>query len=473
MAVFFIVSIVTYRYFDINERGLLSIFWATFFFIELFIIEFGVTVQAKIPDQIIRKAKFETQNTIFSSYIIRALSAFIIGFFIFIFSEKLALIIAPSSIDYLRLDFVLKAASLFFICNVLFGPIDHSILIGFQKYEKMKLFYNMKIAPLLISALLTLALKETPEFMILSYMIIRLVLQFWIGWSSYFLLKKSNDFSLIGIKINFTYIIYICKHGFPIWISSLLAASLPHIAILILAQTSNLESIAQYSLAMSLFMAGIAFLSMLDGWLVPKLSEQKSYSKIDIYNYLDTYFKMYFYASSLFAILLILLSQVGVKIIAGSGYEESVILLIVLCCFMNFRTLTIFRNVIVVFSSTNIIPIYVVCKFIIEIIIMLLAVPKFGFYGILIAQFISFLFIGQLWVSRTLSSVFNIKKISKLFFSKYFYMCSLSSLLISVLLYLFVSGYSLLFYSLSILFLVSCIILIFKNKENFKKILAI
>ena len=65
MSVFFIVSLITFRYFEIDERGLLSIFWATFFIIELLIMEFGVTAQAKIPDQIIKKRKYKSSTNNF------------------------------------------------------------------------------------------------------------------------------------------------------------------------------------------------------------------------------------------------------------------------------------------------------------------------------------------------------------------------------------------------------------------------
>ena len=177
MSVFFIVSLITFRYFEIDERGLLSIFWATFFIIELLIMEFGVTAQAKIPDQIIKKENTKVQQTILSIYIVRSLSALLIGIFVYIFSEQISIIVTPENIDPKRLESILNTMSLFFSLNFLFGPVDHTTLIAFKRYEKMRLFLNMKIVPILFSALITLALKESPEFMILIYILIRFIIQ--------------------------------------------------------------------------------------------------------------------------------------------------------------------------------------------------------------------------------------------------------------------------------------------------------
>ena len=107
--------------------------------------------------------------------------------------------------------------------------------------------------------------------------------------------------------------------------------------------------------------------------------------------------------------------------------ENSVLILIALCCFINLRTLSIFRNIIVVLRSTNIIPVYVFIKFIIEIFIMVIMVPKYDFYGILIAQFISFLVVGQLWI-KNFFSVFNKKNNSILFYNKYLNITLITSL---------------------------------------------
>ena len=108
MAVFFIVSLITYRYFEIEERGLLSLFWATFFIIELLIIDFGVSALAKIPNELANKQITKISNIILSAYFVRATSAFILGILILIFSESLSLAITPENIDHLRLAFVLK-----------------------------------------------------------------------------------------------------------------------------------------------------------------------------------------------------------------------------------------------------------------------------------------------------------------------------------------------------------------------------
>lgn len=473
MAIFFIVSLITYRYFNMDERGMLSIYWATFFIFELFILDLGTTIMSKVPTHIKKKEKQNIENIIFSTYLVRSLSGVILGAFLFGFSDQISSLIMPENADHIGMIFVLKSAAVFFLLNTFLGPVDHSVLIAFQKYEMMRTFYNIKIVPMFISAITTLLIKESPEFMFFTYLILRLVMQSSMGWYAYYYLNKNNNFSLLQIKFNLSSITLVCKHGLPIWFGALISVSTPHLAIFILGQNSGLNSVAQFSLAMSLFMAAIAFLQMLDGWLVPKLSEQKDSSMDDIYSYTNRYYKLYFYLSLVFAILIILFAEFGVKVISGSGYEESALLLIVLCCFLSFRTLTIFRNIIVVFGSTNIITIFIFFKFLLEITLMLLTVPKFGAYGILISQFVSIVFIGQLYIYKTLSSFFIIQKISKLFFNKYVYMCSLSSVLTSMLLYLFVSGYSLLFYSLSILFLILCIILIFTNKEDFKKILAI
>lgn len=472
MGVFFIVSLVTYRYFEINERGLLSIFWATFFILELFIIEFGATTQAKIPDLISKKENAKIQNIILSVFFIRSFSAILIGIFIFVFSTQLAMIITPEDIEYIRVDFILKASAIFYVLNILFGPIDHSILIGFKKYKKMRLFYNIKIVPLLVSALLTLSLQKSPEFLLLSYIFIRLLLQIIMGWHSYNHLKKEGDFKFIR-ETNFDkdIAIDIAKHGLPIWISSLLAASTPHIAILILGQNSSLDIVAQYSLAMSLFMAAIAFLAMLDGWLVPKLSEIKSKKIQHVFKYVNEYYDFYFYISSIFGVLIMIFSDLGVKIIAGSGYENSAILLVAFCCFINFRTLSIFRNVIVVFKSTTVIPIYVFYKFLIEITIMAILVPQLSYYGILLAQFIAYLLVGQLWIARVFYSVFNKKSIKIFFYNRYFKVCLLTSFLSCISLYLFVTK-SFLFYIYCAVYLSILTSLVIKHFHQFKKILS-
>lgn len=472
MSVFFIVSLITFRYFEINERGLLSIFWATFFVIELFIFELGATIQAKIPNHLVRKQILDVQNIIISAYFIRSLSACIVGFLVFIFSEQISLTLTPENVDHLRLDFVLKAASIFFALNIFFGPVDHSTLIAFQKYEKMRLFYNVKIAPLLVSAFLTLALKKSPEFMIFSYIIIRFIFQTWVGWYSYFYLIKSKSISFKKIYLDFNALNNVFKHGAPLWISTLLAASTPHIAILILGEYSNLESVAQFSLAMSLFMAAIAFTDMLDGWLVPKLSERKSNDLSNTYDYINNFYNLYFYTSTFICILVIIFSDLAVKIISGDGYENSVSLLIGLCCFMNFRTLMIFRHVIVVFKSTKILPIFVAYKFIVEVISMILLIPLLGFYGILVAQLLSYLVIGQLFIIRVLSKIFNKRNIMKLFFNKYLYMSSISSFFMSILLYLSLVGSSI-FYVLSVVYMISILFLIIQKKQSFKKILSL
>lgn len=471
MSVFFIVSLITYRYFEINERGILSIFWATFFIIELFIIEFGSTTQAKIPDYVVKNDNLKIQNLILSTYFIRSISAFFIGLIILLFVDNISLIITPEGVDYLRTIFVLKVISVFFILNILFGPIDHSILIGFKKYKKMKLFYNIKVIPLLISAFFTLGFRQSPEFMILVYIFVRLILQIWMGWHSFFYLKKEKSIKFIKNNLDIKSFINASKHGLPIWVSSLMAASIPHMSILILGQYSTLENIAQYSLAISLFMAAIAFLGMFDGWLVPKLSEIKSQNAANMLDYINDYYRLYFYASTLFGICIIIFSNLAVRIIAGDGYENSVLILIALCCFINLRTLSIFRNIIVVLRSTNIIPVYVFIKFIIEIFIMVIMVPKYDFYGILIAQFISFLVVGQLWIRKVFFSVFNKKNNSILFYNKYLNITLITSLFFYIIFYLYFVNV-LLFYLLLFIYLAIVLWLFTRNLDVFRKTLS-
>ena len=76
--------------------------------------------------------------------------------------------------------------------------------------------------------------------------------------------------------------------------------------------------------------------------------------------YLNDFYNLYFYISTLFSILIIIFSELGVMIISGNGYADSITILIALSCFMNFRTLLIFRNVINVFNSTNTTLTYVI-----------------------------------------------------------------------------------------------------------------
>jgi O-antigen/teichoic acid export membrane protein len=472
MSVFFIVSLITFRYFEIEERGLLSIFWAAFFIIELFTFQFGVTIQAKIPAQIIKKDVSRIQNTIFSAYLLRSFSGLIIGLLVFIFSEQLALILTPENIDHLRLKSVLNGTSLFLGLNIILGPIDHSVLIAFQKYQKMRLFLAFKIVPTLLSALLTLALKESPEFMILSYMFIRLTIQTYIGWHIYFHLVKDKSILFKKFSLDLISIKSVTKHALPLWISTLLAASIPHISIFMLGTNSNVESVAKFSLAMSLFMAGIAFVEMIDGWLVPKLSEKKLKNKLVVYSYLNDYYNLYFYTSTFFSILIIIFSELMVKIIAGDEYESSATLLIALCCFMNLRTLLTFRTVIYVFMETTIALKYVIYKFIIEIIFMFILIPIIGVYGILIAMLLSHFIIGQLFVIKVMNYIFNIKDFFNLFFNKFFYMSFISSMLISILLYLQASS-SVLFYPVSIIYMVFILFLINKKKGDFQEILSL
>jgi hypothetical protein len=139
---------------------------------------------------------------------------------------------------------------------------------------------------------------------------------------------------------------------------------------------------------------------------------------------------------------------------------------------MNFRTLMIFRHVIVVFKSTKILPIFVAYKFIVEVISMILLIPLLGFYGILVAQLLSYLVIGQLFIIRVLSKIFNKRNIMKLFFNKYLYMSSISSFFMSILLYLSLVGSSI-FYVLSVVYMISILFLIIQKKQSFKKILSL
>ena len=88
--------------------------------------------------------------------------------------------------------------------------------------------------------------------MILVYIFVRLILQIWMGWHSFFYLKKEKSIKFIKNNLDIKSFINASKHGLPIWVSSLMAASIPHMSILILGQYSTLENIvAQYSLAMS------------------------------------------------------------------------------------------------------------------------------------------------------------------------------------------------------------------------------
>ena len=253
-------------------------------------------------------------------------------------------------------------------------------------------------------------------------------------------------------------------HGIPLWISTLLAASLPHISILMLGENTNLESVAKFSLAMSIFMAAIAFVDMVDGWLIPKLSERKSKETKIIHMYLNDFYNLYFYISTLFSILIIIFSELGVMIISGNGYADSITILIALSCFMNFRTLLIFRNVINVFNSTNTTLTYVIFKFVIEILSMLILIPIIGYYGILIAQLIAYFIIGQLFIVSSLSKVLKEKKnLVKLFFNRYLSMALISSIIIGVLLPLhFMDNYF--FYFLAVFYIFCTLTLIFKKK---------
>ena len=471
MSVFFIVSLITFRYFEIDERGLLSIFWATFFIIELLIMEFGVTAQAKIPDQIIKKENTKVQQTILSIYLVRSLSALLIGIFVYVFSEQISIIVTPENIDPKRLESILNIMSLFFSLNFLFGPVDHTTLIAFKRYEKMRLFLNMKIVPILFSALITLVLKESPEFMILIYIFIRFIIQSIVGWHSYFFLTTNKDIAFDRIFINVDELKSVSMHGIPLWISTLLAASLPHISILMLGENTSLESVAKFSLAMSIFMAAIAFVDMVDGWLIPKLSERKSKETKIIHMYINDFYNLYFYISTLFSILIIIFSELGVMIISGNGYADSITILIALSCFMNFRTLLIFRNVINVFNSTNTTLTYVIFKFVIEIISMLILIPIIGYYGILIAQLIAYFIIGQLFIVSSLSKVLKEKNLVKLFFNRYLSMALISSIIIGVLLPLhFMDNYF--FYFLAVFYIFCTLTLIFKKKDVFMKILS-
>ena len=69
-------------------------------------MEFGVTAQAKIPDQIIKKENTKVQQTILSIYLVRSLSALLIGIFVYVFSEQISIIVTPENIDPKRLEYL-------------------------------------------------------------------------------------------------------------------------------------------------------------------------------------------------------------------------------------------------------------------------------------------------------------------------------------------------------------------------------
>ena len=82
-----------------------------------------------------------------------------------------------------------------------------------------------------------------------------------------FFLTTNKDIAFDRIFINVDELKSVSMHGIPLWISTLLAASLPHID-LNARRKYQFESVAKFSLAMSIFMAAIAFVDMVDGWLI-------------------------------------------------------------------------------------------------------------------------------------------------------------------------------------------------------------
>ena len=473
MAIFFIISLITYRYFSVEDRGLLSVFWATFFLIELFIIDLGATVQARIPNFLAQGDNAAVNDTIFSVYLVRGLSGLFIGIVIYILSEHLALIMSPISVDPLKLKFMIEISSLLFIFNGAFGPISDSVLIGLKQYKLMKLFYNFKVLPILVSALLTFSFDESPSFMFVCYVGLRLFIQSCWGWYLYWCVRKVSSFSLRYAWVNFLSIRSVCAHGMPIWGAALIAASTPHIAIILLGKMADLQTVAQYSLALALFMAAFSFLSMMDGWLVPKLSERKASSITVVRKYLEEYYEMYIFITLVVSIGIITFSELGVYVIAGDSYGEAVFLLLGLSCFMTLRTMTIFRNVLILFDKTSFIFYFVAIKFFIEVAAMLILIPYIGAYGILVAQLITFMIIGQLYIFKMNSSIFNLVRIWENLFNKYFLTSVLLTGFYGLTFLLYIFDYKISFYLLCLMIFLSLSFYGFKASTRFKKLLNI
>ena len=473
MAVFFVISLITYRYFDPEERGLLSVYWATIFLMELFIIEFGTTLQARLPHLHLKGLNTKLNDTIFSAYLVRASSGLLIGIVAYLLSEYLAVIMSPAGVDPSKLKFVIEISSFLFMFNGAFGPIDIGVLIGLKQYKKMRLFLNTKIMPLLFSAVLTWIFDESPTFMVISYIALRLFLQFCLGWCLHWFISKDSSFSMSSARVNFSSIRSVCSHGIPIWGAALIAVSTPHIAIILLGKTSDLQVVAEYSLAMALFMAVSSFPSMMDGWIVPKLSERMGSSLTVLRSYIDEYYVLYTFATLAVSTGIIAFGGLGVYLIAGDSYGEAVLLLMGLSCFMTFRTLTIFRNVLSLFNKTSFIFYFAVIKFVTEVLAMLILIPYIGAYGILIAQLITFMIIGQLYIFKMNSSVFNMVRIWENLFNKYFLISVLVTGFYGLTFLLYIFDYTISFYMLCLMIFLILTLFGFKASTRFKKLLNI
>ena len=158
--------------------------------------------------------------------------------------------------------------------------------------------------------------------------------------------------------------------------------------------------------------------------------------------------------------------------IAGDSYREAVFLLIGLSCFMTFRTLTIFRNVLTLVDKTSFIFYFVLVKFCLEVAVMLILIPYFGAYGILIAQLITFMFIGQLYIFKMNSSIFNKVRIWENLFNKYFLTSVLVTGFYGLTFLLYKTGYVASFYLLCTSIFLILSVYGFKALARYKKILA-
>ncbi len=385
---FFVSSALVFRYFGPEMRGEIAILLAPILILQVGLFDSGTKVQ-DLMSKDIRNNTDINFSSLWISYLLKLLSCMLLASILYFFGPDIA--------TYYGLETrkeIYRLCSFLLILTFLNGPIDLNVLQATNKFSELKYFGIIESCGPLFAIMATILLKGSLVTYIYIYIVARLALLPF----TWFLLLKSSYFKYIW-KVTFSDVKSIVSFTSPLWIASFLAFGSSQFIPLLSGLFFDFATIGIMSLAIGITFMSISFLSVIDGFALPKINENSRLNKNSQRSkitYLLKYWHLLFSFSVLFSLFIFIFSDYVVLIIGGEEYNEASSILKWLTILISLKPLSVLRTTIYTSQSTERILYYSAIKFILELVLLYLFFALFGPLGVSFGLSVAFIFYGYL-----------------------------------------------------------------------------
>ncbi|MFJ8067873.1 oligosaccharide flippase family protein [Peribacillus sp. NPDC096447] len=266
----------------------------------------------------------------------------------------------------------------FFFGTGIFTSYINYILLPFRILDKYKFETNFSILSnvlLFIIVLILSLVSHNVIFVSFSFFFSRILVLILL----IIVIKKEINLSF-AIKINFAISYKVLKRNISYGIHLIVGTLYFQVDTIILNYFSDFINVANYQSAFRIIMAGLIFTDVLSNILLPKIATIQSYEILIAY--VKKFKNLLMVFGLLIGLVLFLSSEMIIKIIYGDGFEDSVLIMKVLCLMLLFRYLiTIDGMILTVLDKQKVRSTIAIIGLLLNIIFSVIFVNGYGAIG--------------------------------------------------------------------------------------------